>query len=151
MKVILIAAVADNGVIGNAGQIPWHISEDLKRFKRLTLGHPVIMGRKTFESLGRPLPGRRNMVLTRGAALPGVECFSDLSSALQACGDATVFVIGGAEIYRLALPVASTLLLTEVRQTIAGDTRFPEYDRTQWRETAREAFPGWSFVEYQRR
>jgi len=151
MKVVIIAAVAENGVIGDAGTIPWHISDDLKRFKRLTMGHPIIMGRKTFASLGKPLPGRRNVVLTRGAPLLGVECFASLDAALKACGEATVFIIGGAEIYRLALPLADTLLLTHVHRQVAGDTKFPDYDHAQWRETNREDASDYSFVEYQRR
>jgi dihydrofolate reductase len=151
MKIVIIAAVADNGTIGDAGKIPWHISDDLKRFKRLTLGHPIIMGRKTYESLGKPLPGRRNLVLTRGPAIPGVECFPNLEAALKSCGDQTVFIIGGAEIYRLALPLADTLLLTHVHRQVSGDTRFPDYDRTEWTEVCREDTPEYSFVEYQRR
>src|SRR5262245_17378178 len=118
MKLVLIAAVAENGTIGDAGKIPWHISNDLKRFKRLTLGHPIIMGRKTYESIGKPLPGRRNLVLTRRSALAGTECFPTLDAALKACGDETVFVIGGAEIYRLALPLAHALLLTHVHRQV---------------------------------
>src|SRR5258705_13954760 len=104
MKIALIAAVAEDGTIGNAGKIPWHISDDLKRFKRLTLGHPVIMGRKTYESISKPLPGRRNIVLTHTATIAGVECFAGLDAALKSCGDETVFIIGGAEVYRAALP-----------------------------------------------
>lgn len=151
MKIILIAAIADNGVIGDAGKIPWHISADLKRFKRLTMGCAVIMGRKTFESLGKPLPGRRNIVLTRQTALPGAECFASLDAALKACRDEAVFVAGGANVYRHALPLADTLMLTHVHREVEGDTKFPDYDRSQWREVAREDMPEWSFVEYVRR
>jgi len=151
MTLHIIAALADNGVIGDAGKIPWHLSEDLKRFKRLTLGHPVIMGRKTYASLGKPLPGRRNLVLTRGPAIPGVECFASLAAAVAACRDETVFVIGGAEIYRQALPLAQGLLLTHVHQSVAGDTKFPEYDLLRWQEVAREEHPGYAFVEYRLR
>ena len=151
MNLVLIAALAENGVIGAAGKIPWHISDDLKRFKRLTLGHPVVMGRKTYDALGKPLPGRRNLVLTHGPAIPGVECFAGLAAALAACGDETVFIIGGAEVYRQALPLAQTLLLTHVHQTVAGDTKFPDYDPGCWREVAREEHPGHAFVEYRRR
>jgi dihydrofolate reductase len=150
MNIVLIAAIAENGTIGNAGKIPWHISDDLKRFKRLTLGHPIVMGRKTYESLGKPLPGRRNIVLTRGPAISGVECFTSLDSALAACGDETIFIIGGAEIYRQALPLANVLQLTHVHRPVPGDTRFPDFDRTQWSEVAREDHPEYSFVEYQR-
>jgi len=148
MKLVIIAALAQNGTIGDAGKIPWHISDDLKRFKRLTLGHPIIMGRKTFESIGKPLPGRRNIILSRH---PGPDHFSSLEVALKSCGDETVFIIGGAEIYRLALPLADTLLLTHVHRQVAGDTRFPDYDHSQWREISREDTPEYSFVEYQRR
>ena len=148
MKIVIIAAVAANGTIGDAGKIPWHISDDLKRFKRLTLGHPVIMGRKTFASLGNPLPGRRNIVLTR---LPsGPDQFSSLDDALKSCGDQTVFIIGGAEIYRLALPLADTLHITHVHRDVPGDTKFPDYDKTQWQEVSREPGPGCDFVEYRR-
>ncbi len=148
MKIAIIAAIADNGTIGHAGKIPWHISDDLKRFKRLTFGHPVIMGRKTFESIGKPLPSRRNIVITRHPV--GPDQFSGLDAALQSCRDDSVFIIGGAEIYRLALPIANTLFLTHVHQRPAGDTKFPEYDRGQWREVAREDRDGFSFVDYER-
>lgn len=143
MTIAIIAAIADDGTIGHAGKIPWHISDDLKRFKRLTLGHPVIMGRRTFESIGKELPGRRNIILGRQ------HCPS-LEDALKTCGDETVFIIGGAEVYRQALPVADKLYLTHVHQRPAGDTRFPEYDRGQWREIAREDHDGFSFVDYER-
>lgn len=151
MNIVLIAAVAQNGTIGDAGKIPWHIREDLQRFKRLTLGHPVIMGRKTYQSLGKPLPGRRNIVLTRGPAITGVECFPSLDAALAACGGQTIFIIGGAEVYRQALPRAHSLMLTLVHRNVAGDTFFPEFDRSQWREVAREDHGDYSFVEYRRR
>lgn len=152
MSIILIAAIADNGIIGNAGKIPWHISEDLRRFKRLTMGHTVIMGRKTYESLGKPLPGRRNIVITRCTLITGIECFTGLDSAIKACpGNTTVFIIGGAELYRQALPLADSLCLTLVHQSPNGDTKFPDYDRAMWRETSREEGPGCSFVEYCRR
>ena len=150
MKVVIIAAIANNGVIGAAGKIPWHISDDLKRFKRLTLGHPIIMGRKTYDSLGKPLPGRRNIVLTRGPAIPGVECFAGLDAALETCQTETVFIIGGAELYRQALPLANTLLLTHVHRQVDGDTRFPDFDRNRWQEVAREDYTDYSFVEYRR-
>jgi dihydrofolate reductase len=150
MKIVIIAALAQNGTIGDAGKIPWHISDDLKRFKRLTLGHPIIMGRKTYESLGKPLPGRRNLVLTRQTPIPGVECFASLDAALTACGNETVFIIGGAEIYRQALPLAHTLMLTHVHRPVPGDTRFPDFDRAQWRELTREDHGECSFVEYRR-
>jgi dihydrofolate reductase len=147
MKVAIIAAIAEDGTIGNAGRIPWHISEDLKRFKRLTMGHPVIMGRNTFESIGKRLPGRRNIVLTRQS---GPDHFPSLDAALKSCGDETVFIIGGAEVYRAALPVADTLLLTHVKHPGGGDTKFPDYDRNQWRKLSREDTAECSFVTYER-
>lgn len=151
MKIVIIAALARDGTIGNAGKIPWHIRDDLQRFKRLTLGHPVIMGRKTWDSLGRPLPGRRNIVLTRSAQIPGAECFPDLDAALAACGDATVFIIGGAEIYRLALPRADELYLTHVPLDVTGDTKFPALDPADWAVVSREQLPDHEFVIYRRR
>ena len=151
MNITIIAALADNGIIGAAGKIPWHLSDDLKRFKRLTLGHPVIMGRKTYDSLGKPLPGRRNLVLTRGVAITGIECFASLEAGLATCRDEIVFIIGGAEIYRQALPLANTLLLTHVHQSVEGDTKFPEFDPRSWQEVRREEHPGHAFVEYRRR
>jgi dihydrofolate reductase len=147
MKVAVIAAIAEDGTIGHAGRIPWYISEDLKRFKRLTMGHPVIMGRKTFESIGKRLPGRRNIVLTRQ---PGPDHFPSLDAALKSCGDETVFIIGGGEVYRAALPVADTLLLTHVNHPGGGDTKFPDYDRSQWCEFSRENTAECSFVTYER-
>ena len=153
----LIAAVARNRVIGRGNAMPWHLPEDLKRFKQITLGHPIVMGRRTYESIGRPLPGRENIVVTRNAdlALPGIRLAASLSAALELAGERPVFVIGGAEIYRLALPLADRLYLTEVDADIEGDTYFPEFDRAQWQETAREASPPdsplpYAFVTYAR-
>jgi dihydrofolate reductase len=140
-RVTLVAAVAENGVIGRDNALPWRIPEDLKRFRALTLGHAVIMGRKTFDSLGRPLPGRINVVLSRHAcrSCEGIVVVSSLDDGLKAVPQGLeAFVIGGAEIYRLALPLADRLVLTEVRAAFAGDVRFPEYDRTAFAETARE-------------
>jgi dihydrofolate reductase len=156
MNIVIIAALSDNNVIGVNGHIPWHIGDDLKRFKRLTTGHTVIMGRKTFESIGRPLPGRTNIVLTRNTqfkAPDGVRVFSALDDALASCrqtGETTAYVIGGAEIYRESLPVADRLVLTHVRQHVQGDTFFPAYDKTQWREVAREDHDTYAYVEYER-
>ncbi len=141
-RLSLIAAVAANGVIGSDNALPWRLPEDLKRFKALTLGHPVIMGRKTYESIGRPLPGRRNIIVTRNAAYAaeGCETASSLGNALAACNGTAeeVFVIGGAQIYAEALPLAQRLYLTEIGRDFPGDARFPEFDRGAWRETARE-------------
>jgi dihydrofolate reductase len=146
MKIVIIAAVAEDGTIGNAGKIPWHISDDLKRFKRLTMGRPVIMGRRTFESIGKPLPGRRNLILSRQ---PGSDHFPSLDAALKACAGAeTVFIIGGAEVYRAALPVADTLLITHVKHPGDGDTKFPAFDRSGWIEASRERGTEYDFVKY---
>jgi dihydrofolate reductase len=158
----IIAALARNRVIGRQQSLPWHLSADLRRFKSLTLGHPVIMGRKTYESivrsLGGPLPGRANIVLTRSSSTPGKGCSvaDSLSRAISiaAAGPRELFVIGGAQIYRLALPLAARMYLTEIDADFAGDAFFPDFDREQWRETARE--PGsegdlpYSFVTYER-
>jgi len=128
MIISLIVAVAENGVIGRENRLPWHLPEDLRHFKRVTMGHPVIMGRKTHESLGRPLPGRRNIVITRQPeyAAAGCEVVHSLAGALALCSGADeVFVIGGAAVYGEALPQASRIYLTRVRTAASGDTRFP--------------------------
>jgi dihydrofolate reductase len=161
MRITLIAAVARNGVIGRGGVIPWRIPGDLPRFKRITMGHPVIMGRKTWESLGKPLPGRRNVVISRtpGYAADGAEVYASLDAALDACRDAPeVFVIGGGDVYRAALPRADRLLLTELDADVEGDAWFPPFDRSAWRETAREAHAAsrdcpyaYAYVTYERR
>ncbi len=141
-RLSLIAAIAANGVIGSDNAMPWHLSEDLKRFRALTLGHAVVMGRRTFESIGRPLPGRRNIVITRnpGWRAPGCDAVASLDEALDLCGgDAgEVFVIGGAQIYAEALPRAQRLYLTEIHRDFPGDTRFPDFDRRDWREVSRQ-------------
>ena len=148
-RVSLVAALAANRVIGRGNSLPWHIPEDLKRFKALTLGHPVIMGRKTFDSilaiLGKPLPGRLNIVLTRSAhqsdynRFPEVRLAAALDQAIaSAAGTDEVFVIGGAEIYALALPQANRLYLTEILGDVEGDTYFPERNSGEWRETNRQ-------------
>ncbi len=149
MSVIIIAAIAPDGTIGHQGRLPWHLREDLQRFKAVTTGHTIIMGRKTYESIGKPLPGRRNIVLTRGPAISGVVCFPSLDAALKTC-DSDVFIIGGAEIYRQALPLADMLLITEIHAQHPGDTKFPDYNRQQWREVSRKAGTECDFVEYQR-
>ena len=140
-RVVLVAAVAANGVIGARGRLPWHLPEDLKHFKALTLGHPVIMGRKTWESLGRPLPGRENIVVTRSAGYeaPGASVAASLEAALALCaGEPVAFVIGGSELYAAALPIADALVLTEIHRDYDGDARFPAFDRKNWRETQRK-------------
>ncbi len=141
-KVYLVAAVAANGVIGREGGLPWHLPEDLKHFKRLTLGHPVIMGRKTWESLGRPLPGRENIVISNrpGYEAPGAAVANSLAAALARCAaEPVAFVIGGQRLFAESLPVAAGLVLTEIQRDFPGDAWFPEYDRSRWRETQREA------------
>jgi dihydrofolate reductase len=138
----IIAAVAANAVIGEANRLPWHLSDDLKRFRALTTGHAVIMGRKTWESIGRPLPDRQNIVVTRqpGYRAPGAETAGSLDGALGLVRlPGTAFCIGGAELYRAALPRATTLHLTEIHRVFAGDATFPDFDRSAWRETARES------------
>lgn len=142
--VTLIVAVADSGVIGRDNALPWHLPDDLKRFKRLTLGKPVIMGRKTFESIGKPLPGRTNIVVTRDANYrrEGVTVAGDIEAAMRAAGEvAEVMVIGGAELFRACLPRAGRLQLTRVHADIAGDIRWPEMDLRQWRLIESEPHP----------
>jgi len=176
--IAFVVAVAENGIIGRDGELPWgRLPADLKHFKRLTLGRPVVMGRKTYDSLGRALPGRPNLVVTRqpGWAAPGCETFASLPAALaraQALADAsnpadsassggpgnTVCVIGGGEIYRAALPLADVVYLTEVHHPFAGDASFPPLPPEAWREVSRERHEAdeqhavaFSFVELRRR
>lgn len=145
MKVTLIAAVARNGVIGRDGALPWRLPADLAQFKRRTLGHPVIMGRKTWESLPRrPLADRLNVVLTRsrGYAAEGAVVVLDLAAAIaaaRASGAAEAFVIGGESIYAAALPIADELVITHVDATVEGDAAFPPIDAAAWRVVSREA------------
>ena len=153
--------MAENRVIGQDNALPWRLPRDMRRFKRLTTGHAVIMGRKTFETLPAPLPDRRNVVLTRAAAYSrgGVEVARSLDAALEiVAGDEEVFVAGGAEVYRVALRVADRIHLTVVHATVPGDTLFPEFAMEDWRlvadlrftPDARHAFP-YSFRLYERR
>ena len=156
----LIAAVAGNGVIGIANRLPWHLPEDLGHFKALTSGHAVIMGRKTWESLPpkfRPLPNRSNIVVTRDSAFraAGAAVADSLPAAIAAAGGGDAFVIGGAELYAQALPLADRLELTEIAATYAGDAWFPDFDRSVWHEVARERHQSatgldYAFVTYQR-
>jgi dihydrofolate reductase len=147
----LIAAVARNGAIGKDNALLWRLPEDLKFFKRTTLGCPVIMGRKTWDSIGRPLPGRRNIVITRNPdwQREGAEVFHDLDSALAATMNAEkVFVIGGGELYSQALPKANELILTEVDADFTGDTFFPAWNRDEFTEISRESHTadlGWAY------
>ena len=141
-RVYLVAAVASNGIIGAGGKLPWHIPEELKHFKRLTLGHPIIMGRRTWESLKGPLPQRENIVVTRtpGYEAPGAAVAASLQAALALCiGEPVAFVIGGTRLFEEALPIADGLVLTEIHRDYEGDTFFPAWDRSQWRESQREA------------
>ena len=149
MKLALIWAMSRNRVIGRNNALPWHLSEDLRYFKRVTMGKPIIMGRKTWESIGRPLPGRTNIVITRDQNFQaaGVRVVHSLDDALRLAehvgvieGAEEVIVIGGAEIYALALPKAERLYLTQVHAEVEGDAWFPEFDLSQWQEFAREDF-----------
>jgi dihydrofolate reductase len=137
MRVALIAAIADNGVIGRKGGMPWYLPADFRHFRRLTMGHHLIIGRKTWRSIGKPLAGRTILVVTRFGRLdpPGVEACPSLEEALaktQTAGDEEPFIAGGAQIYRLALPLADRLYLTRVHAHPAGDVRFPPFDTEQW-------------------
>jgi dihydrofolate reductase len=141
-RVALIAAVARNGVIGANNSLPWHLPEDLRRFRALTSGHTVIMGRKTWESIGKPLPNRQNIVVSRQTRLrpAGASVATSLEEAVAfATLPDPVFVIGGEALYRSALPFAAVLYLTEIERDFVGDARFPAFERNAWRETAREA------------
>ncbi|THF61555.1 dihydrofolate reductase [Pseudothauera rhizosphaerae] len=159
-ELVLIAAVARNGVIGRENALPWRLKADLAHFKAVTTGHPVLMGRKTWESLGRPLPGRRNLVVSRDPAwqAAGAERFPSPAAALAAAkGAERVFVIGGADLYRQLIDQADTVMLTEVWADVEGDARFPEFDRPQFEELARESRQadadnefGFDFVTYRR-
>ncbi|AJP48121.1 hypothetical protein PG1C_05915 [Rugosibacter aromaticivorans] len=156
--IILIAAVAANGVIGVANTLPWRIADDLKRFKVLTLGHPIIMGRKTWESLGRALPGRHNIVITRnpGYCAQGATVVASVAAAIAACAnEETAFVIGGAEIYAQTLALAQRMELTEIHAEVIGDACFPDFNRNAWHELVRESHVNpaglaYDFVSYQR-
>jgi len=149
--VSLIAAVARDGGIGHAGRLLVRLPDDLPRFKRITMGAPIVMGRKTWDSIGRALPGRTSIVITRdrGLRAPGAETAASLDEALDRAADAPrLFVIGGAEIYALALPLADELLLTEVDAVFPADTFFPPWDRRRFAETAREPHQSPDGVRY---
>lgn len=160
MKITLVAAMAQGRVIGKDNQMPWHMPADLRHFKALTLHKPVIMGRHTFESLGKPLPQRRNIVLTRDqqAHLVGCEIARDLPTALAMTADAEdIIIMGGAQLYSAALPVATHMHLTFIDAAIAGDTYFPEWNPAEWHEVDRQAHPAddknpypYTFVSFQR-
>ncbi|MFZ6674452.1 dihydrofolate reductase [Undibacterium sp. Xuan67W] len=154
---IIVATDRQNGIgINNA--LPWHLPEDLAHFKRTTSGHPIVMGRKTFESIGRPLPNRRNIVITRNPDWQhdGVESVASLAAAQALVAGQSAFIIGGAEIYQQALPLASCLIVTEIQQIFDCDAFFPAINRAEWKEVAREEFVSeknqlaYAFVTYQR-
>ena len=138
----IIVAIAENGVIGDNNALLWNIKEDMRRFRTTTTGHPVIMGRKTYESIGRPLPKRTNVVITRSdTTFEGCEVAHSLEEAVAMFpADEEVFIIGGAQIYKQALPLADKLYLTVVHRNYDGDTSFPEIDYSEWQEVAREEF-----------
>ncbi len=143
-RISLIAAVSKNGVIGHEQKLPWNIPEDLKRFKEITYGAPVIMGRKTYESIGRLLPGRKNIIITRSLdrLIPNAWIVPSLERAVEEiAGVPEAFILGGGEIYRLALPIADRIYLTEIDLKIQGDTTFPEWSREEFKETKREERP----------
>ncbi|MEP7206327.1 MAG: dihydrofolate reductase [Casimicrobiaceae bacterium] len=154
-----MVAVAANGVIGNGNALPWRLPADLRHFRRLTTGHAVIMGRKTWDSIGRPLPDRQNLVVTRNHAFaaPGAEALPSLEAAMAAVRlPPPVFCIGGADLFRDALPHAARLHVTEIDAAVDGDILFPAYDRSAWRESGRESHPpgeapfAYAFVTYDR-
>ncbi len=142
-RISLIAAMARNRVIGRRGGMPWHLPEDLRRFRRITWGKPILMGRKTYEAIGRPLPGRDNIVLSRSASFqaPGCTVVGSLAAAFERAGDQELMVIGGAQLYEALLPRAERLYLTWIEADFPGDTFFPEWDPADWREVSREPRP----------
>ncbi|GJG96494.1 dihydrofolate reductase [Cupriavidus pauculus] len=155
----LIVARARNGVIGRDNTLPWRLPEDLQHFKRTTLGAPIVMGRKTWDSIGRPLPGRRNIVVSRnrGLKLEGAEVVGSLEDAQRLCvGVEQVFLIGGAQLYAEALPSADRLIVTEIDADVPGDAFFPAVDRSTWMEVSRETHHSesngfdYAFVTYER-
>jgi len=152
--VVLVAAVADNGVIGRGGDIPWHLPEDLRHFRAMTTGNTVLMGRRTYDSIGRPLPGRTNVVVTRNRdwRSDGVCVVHSVSQGIEQSQDfeGDVMVIGGGDVYAAAMPVADAQVLTEVHATPEGDTYYPDWDRSQWREASRTTHDGYDFVRWER-
>jgi dihydrofolate reductase len=143
-RLSVVVAADERGGIGHAGGLPWHLPEDLKRFKAITMGKPIVMGRRTWDSIGRPLPGRRSIVVSRqaGLAIEGAEVVGSLEQALQAASDAPeACVIGGADLYRLALPMAEVVHLTRVHATVEADTFLPALDPSDWEEVSSERHP----------
>ena len=152
-RITLLAAIGRNLVIGRGGSMPWHLPEDLAHFKHTTMGHTLVMGRKTFDSIGRALPGRRTIVVTRNPSWshPDVETAHSLADALALAGPADqVFVVGGGEVYGEAMPFAQQMLLTEVPDAPEGDTFFPEWVVQDWREVDREHRDGFDIATYER-
>ena len=144
-RVSLIAAMSRNRVIGRDNRLPWHLPADLKRFKELTMGHHIVMGRKTWESINRLLPGRTSVIVTHDPAFqfPGAKIARSVEDALQQCGDdPEVFVIGGAQLFRAALPLAQRLCLTTVQIDVEGDTYMPQLDLSQWQLISEESHSG---------
>lgn len=155
MSLTLVVARAANGCIGKDGKLPWHIPEDLKHFRECTIGKTVLMGRKTWESLPskyKPLPGRKNIVLSRDTNLqaPGAVVFHNIKDALAASKTESICVIGGAELFRICFPLANRIELTQIHANYGGDTFFPEPDAKEWRITKREDRPNLSFLTYER-
>ena len=151
MKISIIVAMASNRAIGLNNQMPWHLSADLKKFKAITMGAPILMGRKTHESIGRPLPGRDNIIISRNPDYQAHGClvFNDIDQALEACQQYDeIFVIGGATFYEVMLPKANSLYLTQIDKVFAGDTYFPKIDGGQWKEVAREDIKGDDSVDF---
>ena len=148
----LIAALDKNRAIGRDGAMPWHLPDDLRRFKQLTLGKPVLMGRKTALAIGRALPGRRNLVLTRSGAAPFADqqAVESLAAAIVAARDEELMAIGGGEVYAQALTFADRMVLTEVEAEPEGDTHFPQWDPAQWQRTSHEVRDGFAFSTYDR-
>jgi dihydrofolate reductase len=143
MNLALVVAMDEQGTIGREGGLPWRLSADLRHVKAVTMGKPIIMGRRTHESIGRPLPGRENIIISRqqGYHSPGCRVFSSFDTALQALqGHPEVVIMGGVELYRQALDIADSIYLTEVHARVQGDTYFPDFDRDMWREVSREDF-----------
>ncbi len=163
MKISLISAVAQNDIIGKNNDLPWHLPDDFAYFKRKTSHHPIIMGRKSMDGLGKPLPNRTNIVLTRNPdfrpeGVTVVHTLDDAIAAAKAVNDQEIFVIGGSEIYAMALPIATTLYLTEIHKAYDGDASFPAFDKADWAEVSRQTHPAddrhetsFDFVEYGRK
>jgi len=151
MKISLIVAMASNRAIGLNNEMPWHLSADLKKFKQITMGSPILMGRKTFESIGRPLPGRNNIIISRNKDYQQQGClvFNSIEEAIASCQqEEEIFIIGGATFYQAALPLADKLYLTEINKSFAADTFFPVIDRADWKELAREDISDDSSVDF---